>query len=384
MSGTQELTLNMITSYIVDIGEKKKQIAKEESQTNKDNDTVEDNDDIFDSQLPLNHLMELKSATPNLTDLFGEYFSKMQKVYVRPRLTQAGVTIDISLYSSILALIYPDSLKFTSEQINVSILSIISSLTKEYVDGALFTIFKYSKLKIRKNDLFTHIKNCDDTHALILHLSNVFFLNIFLLDFDTDSLIVYYHEESYDPYKNSVMLMKDDGTYKPILYDSLGLIKADNRFLTDLLENNDNGMSFKIYPEKGLILSDRPLDSFVDTQIGVYHGQDLSFKSNTFDVVLNKKDATIQNIQTEGISDDDIDISDDDSIFVPKKQQTNSKTTKKVITKSKKTPIPTLNYTDMTAKQLRDLARANNITITSGKKYKTKIELCEELNKCDA
>jgi hypothetical protein len=115
-------------------------------------------------------------------------------------------------------------------------LYIYNSFNKSFYDGnnykELTKDYNFDKLDVGKN-----LYNFDLTRNELLVISDIFHINLFILDNSRDKL--FYTGTRFVPYKKNIFLLKkEDGFYEPLNIDDKFYVDHESDFIQYLIENN--------------------------------------------------------------------------------------------------------------------------------------------------
>jgi hypothetical protein len=407
------------------------------------NDTIGFMDDEnFDKKMEPIHYNKsgpLDNLPNNLGSVFGS-INNLKRLGVIHNV-QVPAEMDISYVSSIFAVIDDEFTKMKeSEQIDFTEI-FIRRIHKESREK--FIEYEYEKLGWDLKTFVNNIKTFTIGKDILRYIADYLFINIFIIDIESDSL-VYVGEKRFIKFKKNVFILKlNNCWFESVLVPGISqeycvpntrycefnssIIKKliNSRFLVERLDcdftNEKEEFNFivgqdnleRFLPkEEDIILNDvKPIESntkdLSNESSDDLNGFDEHIISTDMKNISNNTGHLSDNSEESKESEDIEDIIDGDTIkkVIPKKtllksKKTHTKTTddvtklsKKISVKSNKTNIqkqPVAKYSDSdfvckTVVQLKQLAKENNINITydkSGKHApKTRAMLLDDLSK---
>jgi len=241
----------------------------------------------------------------------------------------------------------------------------------------------YDIKEIRKENkkLTNNIKNMDNTKSVIIKLAKYFSVNIYIFDIENNRVLVGYGGDNLDKYNMSIMLSYFSGSYEPIFYDNVSLLKSSNNIIESFLSYNrtellglSNDSEFK-----KVELSIENLDRF---QVEVQNEYTENIDDLNIDDIDDDPGLTITENDNiiENLSEDSDDDTSNNELFLKKKTKNNS-----ISSLNCSTVIPI--SLKMKLCQLQDIAKKHRIIISKGitkkgtPKLKTKAELYKEIRK---
>ena len=160
--------------------------------------------------LQQNKIKQLDQLPTNLRTIFtGEY---MRSGSITNVTTPAET--DISYVSSVLMMVVPDFADMKGEAQIEYIEVFLRKIHKESKEN--FTNFGYDKLGWDCKEFSNNIKNFNFGKDLLRYIADFLVINIFILDYETDSLI-YVGEKTFCKYKKNIFLIKiKENHFEPI------------------------------------------------------------------------------------------------------------------------------------------------------------------------
>jgi hypothetical protein len=151
-------------------------------------------------------------------DKFPEKFSNL----LQNKFYKYGITIlnknnvNISFYTSLLTLLNNKFLTFTFDE-ELEYLKRFKLDIKDNIDSYIFSNYFENWLikdKICKKDIIDNTKYC------IQLLSEIFDINILILDFKNKNIKIAYADEKCNPWKPIILLSNYEELWEPVMYDS--------------------------------------------------------------------------------------------------------------------------------------------------------------------
>ena len=109
--------------------------------------------------------------------------------------------INVSIYSSILNTLSKEYIEKTNDEKIEFISKLISKMLYDINTKSLFKKFGYRFLRWRKKQLYSAIKNVDNSDILLQFLADYFDINIFVFNVDIGCVNVVYTEEKLNIFK---------------------------------------------------------------------------------------------------------------------------------------------------------------------------------------
>ena len=169
----------------------------------------------------------------NISNLFNDF-----------KISRYGVlnlkTIKISFISAVLTCIKPGFLLLSDkEQINY--ITCIKNLLLTKYQGNAFKF--YRNLDWNKKKLLIDIDNLETSEELIRIISDLFLINIFIIDVEEDSIDVYGGDQ-FIPFKKNIFLLRHDrNTFESLFFKiktvDNGCLADDHDIIRSLIESND-------------------------------------------------------------------------------------------------------------------------------------------------
>lgn len=196
-------------------------------------------------QLYANKKSTLSALPKNLQNIFGEFC-----------ITRTGVlhsvnvpkNVDISFFSCLFEIFFADNICNESEKK----LMIEDMIRKLYMEAKnKFTEFNYRDLGWNQREFIERVKNCSVEKDIYRYCADFLYINIFILDLETDSLY-YAGPETYNPYKKNVFILRfeldhfeplyfnDIDTYIPSNTTHIVQKLINNTYLVEYMNNNLN------------------------------------------------------------------------------------------------------------------------------------------------
>lgn len=363
---------------------------------------------------------KVKKLEYNLLDLgcmesFGDLLPSKIKEFVKEdanKLYRCGVnnmyntktnTYNISLYNSILTSLNDDFNQMLENEkimyINRFINVLCEDIDKDLYDKKLHnekyrkemkesgkevnieSLYDIKEIRKENRKLTNNIKNMDNTKNVIIKLAEYFSVNIYIFDIDNNRVLVGHGGDNLDKYNMSIILSYFSGSYEPIFYDNVSLLKPNNNIIESFLSYNriellglSNDSEFK-----NVELSTENLDRF---QVEVQNEYTEYIDDLNIDEVDDDPGLTVTENDNiiENLSEDSEDDKSNNELFLKKKTKNNS-----VSSLNCSTVMPI--SLKMKLCQLQDIAKKHHIIISDGitkkgtPKLKTKVELYKEIRK---
>ena len=140
----------------------------------------------------------------------------------------------ISLLSSILFCIDEDfcTLQFQDQEFYINTLN--NKIKSDTIDK------KFKIKNISKQMIISNLKNKKTTNNLDIYIySSYFKINIFIFDFNSGEIILYYPELEFNFYKKNIFISKNEDQYNPLVYKNNNgrHFKYNSSILEDILYN---------------------------------------------------------------------------------------------------------------------------------------------------
>ena len=359
---TQErLTLESLLSYIMKITEQ--------------SEVVEDI--IEEEQVNKLRLLE-KWGSENLLN-FGEKFlailTPFEKNYYRTGLIHTYNKNNISLLYCVLYCIKTDFLNISNHDRIVYIHKLVDKLI---TDSANYIFKDYGRTKKSIREL---IKSFDTSNVMVYLLADYFNINILIFDHDKSTLFMIYPENTFNKYKPTIILSFLNDYYEPITDKSKNIFTYSDDIIKSIIETNITKKYIKtpnLYRDpkkinmKKIIIDAGSLDKYLP-----------SYNKNF--VFANKftEESDIK-LQLSNVESDKVKSNSDDKTDTDKKLNDELENDIKNIEKIIK--ITDKVNSKMKLDKIHKIASQLNISLVKGKykngnyKYKTKAELCKEIN----
>lgn len=148
---------------------------------------------------------------------------------------------NLSLLSSLI-IAMNDKLIATSEESFVNYVKSTKTYIYNIFNKTFYDQHKYKDLAKTHNfdrlEISKNLHNFEISRNELLVISDIFHINIFILDTKKDKL--FFTGVKFIPYKKNIFLLKkDDGFYEPLYLDNKFYIEHDNDFVQYLLENSN-------------------------------------------------------------------------------------------------------------------------------------------------
>ena len=269
-----------------------------------------------------------------------------------------GADINISLYFSLLLIIKPDYKILPKEQQLQLIAKLSLKIINDLNSFDLFKKYEYNIYGWTKNDLTTDIKKFICGRRVIKFLSDYLHLNIWILNFDTNEIMLSFSNNVINKYRDNIILFLHQYVYEIVYYNDICVLNGDHVLIHHLYKNLNliQPLPFDFKNTINLCIGDDDLNRLIN-------------KKNKTNIILSEKKIINNNIidkideinkidEIDEIDDiDDIDDNDEKtkSIFI--KNNIPSKTKKNI----KKNIHLT---TKMKLDDLQEIAKKNDIDIT--------------------
>jgi len=310
-----------------------------------------------------------------------------------------ALDINISMFKSIILCIDTDFIKLDKCNQEESILSFIEFLKRD-IKTETYTLYKYAKLKYTKKNMYDEINSITNSNIIIRYLSDYLYINIFVIDSDN---FVYFTGNNLILHKKNIILYKHNGSFYPLCYDN-NFIFNNSPFFKYILSHK---LIKNVFPPIDIKLSNDLQfdlnDYFNNTQIDI--NTNISNKTNK--ISFSK---IVKNISFDDIAHNNINVDNDETInkFEEIEESDSESTIKYNInditemsshedelneieekqTKNKPIILNNINglisdlndYEKMSLKEIQDVAQKYNINIKNGKMFKSKRELCKEID----
>lgn len=196
------------------------------------------NDNDYDIQkkelcsLGYNDTKELINLPTNLNSIFN-FVTLHRKGVIHN--VNIPANVDITYISSILTLLIPDFHKMTKDK---QIIFIEVFIKKLYTDSKeRFDFFDYKSVGWNKREFRNHIKKFQLGRDIMKYLSDYLHINIFVLDYDNDSLI-YIGSKIYSKYKKNIFILKiDDTIFEPLHINNESIISYKSPIINKLINS---------------------------------------------------------------------------------------------------------------------------------------------------
>jgi hypothetical protein len=127
---------------------------------------------------------------------------------------------NLTFFMSLLFCLDIEYLDLSLDAIDKEVSELKSNLTynmKNSKPFELFKLFKYNELKWKKKTIIDDIVcNRVKNKQVIKYIMDYFNINLLILDINEDALITCYPEETYDPFKNTIVMTLFDEVYEPV------------------------------------------------------------------------------------------------------------------------------------------------------------------------
>jgi hypothetical protein len=211
---------------------------------NPSNSLVEDKENINKESIP-HELVLLNKG--DIEVLVSDYLGKnLADLFDGQNISRYGIIntkeMKVSFISAILTCIKPGFLLLSDkEQINY--VTCIKNMLTSRFQGSAFKF--YRNLDWNKKKLLIDIDNLDTSEEFIRAISDLFFINIFIIDIEEDTVDVF-GGDKFIPFKKNVFLIKHDrNTFESLFFknstndDFMGFISDNHDLIRSLIESND-------------------------------------------------------------------------------------------------------------------------------------------------
>lgn len=198
------------------------------------------NEEVHDKNEPnMNEFMELRGLKKNLSEIIDGVNIKRYGV-LKSMPGKLKFYSNLSFLSSLSVCINEKFLMLDEGQqfsyLKSLKLHINNSFNKNFYDvnnyKELSKDYNFDKLEVGKN-----LYNFDLTRNEFLVISDIFHINLFILDSSRDKL--FYTGTKFIPYKKNIFLLKkEDGFFEPLNIEDKFFVDHENDFIQYLIENN--------------------------------------------------------------------------------------------------------------------------------------------------
>jgi len=267
---------------------------------------INTNDEIHDPELGEFVNLQVSSINSNLDEIIDGIEFKRYGV-IKSVIGKLNFYKNLSFLSSLATCINDKFVSLDSDtQINYlkSLkLYIYQTFTKEFYNFNNYKLleksFGFNKLTISKN-----LYNYDLTQNEILAISDMFHINIFIIDIAKDKL--FFTGLNFVPFKKNIFLLKkEDDFYEPLNYNNNFYMNHTEDFINYLIENNNRvDLIFKLTKDSTFEIYNEPFEKYIN-----FYNKDV--KLDIKNKILERK---IYNInKTKELSDNIITNNSDNS-----------------------------------------------------------------------
>jgi len=231
------LNLEILLDYI-------KNLNKNPTELNITVENINSNEDNISLDISIEpkfgEFIELKIAGDNLNNIIdGINFKRFGVLKSIPG--KLKFYNNLSLLSSLI-IAMNDKLIASNEETLVNYVKSTKTYIYNIFNKSFYDQHKYKDLAKTYNfdriEISKNLHNFEISRNELLVISDIFHINIFILDTKKDKL--FYTGVKFIPYKKNVFLLKkDDGFYEPLFLDNKFYIEHDNDFVQYLLENSN-------------------------------------------------------------------------------------------------------------------------------------------------
>jgi hypothetical protein len=392
MSEQDIISIDDLISFILEITHKEQSDNENTTQIQTPDKQVEVKNDVIDirtlKSIDLNELPdELGSIVESCKDnYYGRYVMKSE--------------INTSLYHSVLLCIDEKFIDLNEDIQKLYIHRLLHVIEVYFTD--IFRQNNYRRKGFTKKILLKQVNSYENTNMVIKILSDFMSINILVLDWSDEKVYIYYAEKTFNKHKPSIILVKKENMFYPIVNDTASIF-WNNDPLFDTLTCNSKNLHIPQTnckkPEEKVFLNEREdLSSYyqeiekVDDKLVEKVDDKLVEKlvekldeTKKVDVDENKFEQIVNDNTIEESSDDVSDI-EDGSDNEDDNSEDNIECSKIFYkNKPKKVDLDSVNN-KMKLSQLQKIAKQMKISLYLGKykngsfKYKTKQQLCKDIN----
>ncbi|ARF09633.1 hypothetical protein Indivirus_2_12 [Indivirus ILV1] len=319
-------------------------------------DQVKSNDEFSFNSLNYGKTSNISNFPIKLKLIMDPYLKEIVRHGIN---TKFDNDIDLSLYASVLFHVIPNYQKLSEHDQYDCIIKLRDKLIIYISNNDNIKFNNYGEeLGWVKKDIVDSLVKFKTNKVTLKLIADYFYLNIFLFNVIEDKIYVVSENNSYDMFRKSIMLVLNESTFEPMVYNNIliseytsgpikKLVTVDKKFLVLL----DTNLKDSIPAHFTIRLSD--ISKYLKEENKPEQSQDTDNQENEYaEVIPNESDANAY-------------IKDIES------------TEKEIVNK----PQLVFNISQkMKLSEIQDIAKKLNIDLNNGPKKKTKIELMNEIN----
>lgn len=331
---------------------------------------------IFPDQIKSNDEFTFNSLNPGETSNISDLSLKLKSImdpYLKDIIRYGIIRkfdgdSNLSLYASILFHVMPNYQKLSQKEQYDCIVKLRDKLIIYISNNDNIKFHNYKdELGWVKKDIIDSLVKFKTNKIILKLIADYFYINIFLFNVIEDKIYVVSGNNSYDMFRKSIMLVLNDMTFDPIVY------------------NNTSILEYTSGPIKKLVTVDKKFLILLDTNLKENIPAHFTIRLDDVSRYL-KEEETVEQPQVKQSSDGN-DQENEYGEVVPNESDANAyikdieNTEKEISGKSPSAPQLVFNISQkMKLNELQDIAKKLNVDLNKGSKKKTKIELIDEIN----
>lgn len=268
------LTTERLISYINENLNIKKNVSTEEN-------ISEQTNEIF-RELDFGDFQNLSFLDGEFNELINSYSLDLNRYGVISTETINNVLdANISLYFSLIMIIKNEYKAMQKSQQLLYLQKFVEKMLTDISSHDLFKKFEYEAGGWNKTEFIAEIKKFIIGKRTIKFLADYLLLNIWILNYETDELLMCHSNNKVNKYRNNIIIFYQNNVYEPVSYQNTYLLDNECPLINYLYENINDVINLRIDSNK-----DKEFEFGFD---------DLTHLSSKKDVKINAKDNWLLN-----------------------------------------------------------------------------------------